>query len=417
MTAPTIDKLRAYLPCKHITSDGGALALCYVLSGSTAALIRSYDWSGATGAIGFFSPTTSTVALRGIFFHVRSNAISYQAELDENLPAVPQNTDTFYYFIGGANRSSTEAFALLVDDALPELFPAVSSGITGLVLKKASPMLGIGTLAIHYDSGAQTLAAKMGVGAYGTAVDASGNLSDVSLFIDADAGFVRVDCTAASLPVGDADDSWVLTQPKATFTPDIGGYETVLGKTRYRLEVVRNEDSLNNMVDLSVFTDKPAGSSTTVAAGGSLGSGAGTLDVDDASTWPTGGTWIYNSTRNNCRFMFSRSGNAGSFSAMPSGLRGFSYAGWAEGDSLEPMSDVDLGVDGPKYIEPYYVNPGSETTAPSGIGFTHHATLATARSIGTLRPSESCGIWRREVIVAGHTTRESISTDTNYNWS
>ena len=491
MTAPTIDKLRAYLPLKTLTADGQSLTVFTATGASTAAILYSATLNQAdatwNGALGFFKGDTLTAGLRGCFFHVRVSVAGYAIPA-ENLPVVPQAGDTFSLALGGNYRSSQEAFGLECDDALPELIEVAGANITGLVVKKASPMLGTGTLAIHYNSGAQTLTAKMGAGAYGTAVDASGNLSDVSLFIDADSGWVRVDCTAASLPVGDADDSWVLTQPKETFTPDIEGYEgETYGKVRYRLEVLTNTDPLTDMVDLEVYSDKPSGADTVIAAGQSLALVAANLVVSDATGWPLTGFWLYNSTKNDCRYVPSRSGNtlsvaaanpwmiahwgagttspvvgdvvtqsgkvayvvdvysssapftclfyrcSGQFSAgayantrgltfwlnavYSYGQRGLTAVAWEEGDTLQLMSDVDLLTEKPVAPATAFRTQATETVIGVGMQLFAHRPAGSPLALGTLRPGELVGVWRREWIPPEHVTRVGVSTDTAFNWS
>jgi len=62
-----------------------------------------------------------------------------------------------------------------------------------------------------------------------------------------------------------------------------------------------------------VYADKPDGDATTIAAGESLGTAAGSFDADDASGWPTRSFWVKNTTVNtglgDCRYVKYRSGN------------------------------------------------------------------------------------------------------------
>lgn len=349
MPAPTIDKLRAYLPLKTLTADGQALPTHTATASSTSVVLDATTLFQSdnywTGAVGWFKGDTTTAALRGVFFHVKTST-GNKITLAKNLPAVPATGDTFQVILGGNWRSTQEAFGLLVGGKLPELETVAGVNITGLTVRKASPMLGAVTLTVRYDFAADTLAAKIGAGAYGTPVSAAADLTDVPLFVESDAAWVRVSTVAASLPGATQTDTWSLTQPKGTFTPDYEGYETVDGgggKVRYRLEVVKNVDPLNTMVDPRVYSDKPSGAATTIAGGQSLGTGAGDVGVTDASTWPAAGFWVLNTTKNDCRYILSRSGNTLSAAAANDWVT----LGWSAGSGSSPQRGSTLTMANP----------------------------------------------------------------------
>jgi len=320
MATPTADKLRVYFPSKHLTADGDALPE-YTADGGTLdtivdAALTQVDgyWDGA---LGWFEGDTLTSDLQGQFFHVRSfDAATDTLELSRDLPAAPQAGDTFRLVLGGNWRSSHETFGMLVGGQLPELEPVSGVNITGLTIKKASALLAEGTLTVQYTHSLQILRIKMDAQDLGVGLDVSTSVTDGIIFAADGQAFIQVDVVAGSLPGADRVDTWTLAYPERTLTPDYEGYETkndVGGKTRYRLECVKNVDSVDPMVDLTVYTGKPAGMGTAVASGHSLGPGAGSFDVDDASDWPTKGFWIRNKTVNagagDCRYVNYRSGN------------------------------------------------------------------------------------------------------------
>lgn len=317
MATPTTDKLRIYFASKYLVADGGAITQYTADAGGSvstivdAALTQAADyWNGA---IGWFDGDTSTAALRGIFFHVEDfDAGTDTLTLSRDLPAAVAAGDTYHLVLGGNYRGATECFGLAVDGDLPELETVSGTNITGLTFKKASLGLGAGTLSLFYDQSEDLLFAKMGAEDYGVGLDVSGDVTDGIVFCSDGQKYVQVDVTNGSLPVGDETDTFTLTIPDNTFTPDYEGYETggdSVGKTRYRLEVVKNEDGASAMVGLAVYSETPAGTASAVAAGESLTTAEGDFDGDDLSDWPEQRFWIYNADEDDCRFAKYRSGN------------------------------------------------------------------------------------------------------------
>ena len=100
------------------------------------------------------------------------------------------------------------------------------------------------------------------------------------------------------------------------------------------------------------------------------------------------------------------------------GLRGLTAQTWVAGNTLQVMSEVDLGLEAPTGGgSDTYQDPALETDHPSGIVFVRADTLADALSIGTLTTGEQHGIWRRETIIQGAQSRSGINPSTNYNYS
>jgi hypothetical protein len=321
MPTPTADRLRVYFPSKNLAADGDALSQLVADAGGSlttivdAALTQADDyWNGA---IGWFDGNTPTAALQGQFFHVKDfDAATDKLTLSKELPAVPAAGDTYRLALGGNWRSAQETFGMLVGGVLPELKTVSGVNITGLTIKKASALLGAGTLTVFYRRSQQMLYIKMGAQAFGVGLDTSVNITNGIVFAADGQAWLQVDVNAASLPTSDRTDTWTLAYPDRTLTPDFEGYETkndVGGKTRYRLECVKNTDPADTMVDLSVYTGKPSGTQSTIAPGQSLDLTAGAFDVSDATGWPTKSFWIRNKTVNSgagdCRYVNYRSGN------------------------------------------------------------------------------------------------------------
>jgi len=315
MGTPTADKLRWFYPSKYLASDGGTITQQTVDSGTVntivdAALTESDDYW--RGAIGWFDGDTTTVALRGQRFYVKTFTASTDTILlSQNLPATPVAGDTYRLVIGGNYRGDIELFGLSLNGSLPELISTTGANITGLTITKASPNLDIGTMTVLYDSTAEVLSIKIDAGDYGEGLDVSGDVTD-GIILDSDVeGWIQVDVVSASLPVSNQTDAFIVAKPERTLTPDLWGYEA--NSTRYRLVVVKNTDAADSMVGLEAYTEKPAGTATTISSGG-LTTAEGSFVSTDASDWVSRGFWVKNTTVNggggDCRYIKYRSGNS-----------------------------------------------------------------------------------------------------------
>jgi len=250
-------------------------------------------------------------------------------------------------------------------------------------------------------------------------ISRSGDITGGVIFAENAQSYLRINVVAASLPVSDATEIVTLTCPEAVFTPDFEGYETADGtggKARYRLEVLRNEDPIDTMVDLSVYTAKPAGATTTITSSLSLTPTAGEFTIDNPANWPTNSFWVKNSTRNDCRYIKYRSGTTLYTIDAGTGLRGFTAVNWEQGDNVEVLADVDIAVETPDGSG-VFSSPVDETTPPAGLTFSDKASVNDSIYIGDLAPGEMVGVWRRETIVDNHRARKQIRTDTIALWS
>ena len=424
MATPTADKLRAYFPSKYVAADGNALTEQTADAGGSvttivdSALVEADDyWNGA---VGWFEGDTTTAALRSARFHVKDFTASTDTlTLYQDLPGIPVAGDTYRLALGGSYRSSMELRGMNVGGNLPEEKTITGTNITGLTVKKASANLGTGTLTVFYDKSADELFIKMD-GSYGVALDVSGNLSDAIVFTDDGESWLQVTTVAASLPAADQTDTWTLSYPERTFTPDFEGYESTNGNTRYRLEVIKNTGT-DQMVDLKVYSSVPSGAATTIASGESLTTAVGNFDVVSASGWPTKSFWVENTTANDCRYVYYRSGNTLYCAAgvtYPGRTRGYTSTSWAATNAIRLMPDVDLGLDAPAIYPAtgQFENPSTENTSPVGVTFDNYRSSAPL-TIGNLAAGAIYGVWRSEVIIIGHHARSNVDMDSHYLWS
>ena len=423
MATPTADKLKTYFPSRYIAADGNALTQYTIDSAAArtitdAALTESDDyWNGA---IGWFDGDTLTPQLQGCFFHVRSfDSSTDTLTLSRDLPAIPQAGDTFRLVIGGNRRSSQETFGLMAAGYQPELQPVTLANVTGVTITKASGLLGEDDITLHYDATLNELYLKKAGEEYGVGLDVSGDITGGVIFAENAQSYLRVNITAANLPVSDATEIVTLTCPEAVFTPDFEGYETADGagpKVRYRLEILRNDDPADTMVDLSIYTAKPTGAATTITSSLTLTPSAGKFDVADASNWPTNSFWVKNTTRDDCRYIKYRSGMTLYTTDAATGLRGFTAVNWEQSDNVEVLADVDIAVETPDGSG-VFSSPVDEITPPASLTFADKASVNDSIYIGDLAPDEMIGVWRRETIVDNHRARKQIRTDTIALWS
>ena len=420
MATPNSSKGRFYFPLKTLGSDGAALTeVTSTAAGTTKTVIASSLTQADAfweGAIGWFDNDTTTTALRGIFFHVKSFVASSDTlTLAAGLPAAPANGDTFRLVLGGNYRSDTEGYFMTLDGDSPELTSVTGTNITGLTITKAAAKLGTGTLSVFYDQTADTLQIKMDSGIYGALLDVSGDVTDGIVFLEDDQGYIQVDVTNASLPGSSQTDTFTVAYPSQTFVPNYQGYETTTGKTRYRLCVFRNEDSVDAMTDPEVWCGVQGGDATTVDTGETIGITAGSADLADASTHPSGNYWLYNSDDDDLRYISARTGNTVSWLDATGGLRGLTATSWSAGANVEVYPDFDMGLDAPSTDQ--FENPVDETTAPSGVTFSAPSTVDSALSLGaTLAASGIYGIWYRETIMPNHKPGTNMVFDLHARW-
>ena len=317
---PTPDLLGLYYASRDLPSAGANSPDRVVGTGATQMIIPLTNvteptgfWNGATG---YFCGSGTSAALRGVPFHVRSwNDTNKTLTLAAPVPIAPVAGDTLKLFKGGKYASSQEILSMKVSGKQPETESVSGPNVTGITIKKASALLGEGTLTVYYVSTTKALSIRMGTGNYGPETFLTGDATNVVVYNSDLSGFILVDVAFASLrPSSSYTDTYTLTFPKGNFIPNYEGYETNdgIGRTRYHLAVLKNKatNPLDAMAALSVWTGKPAGSNSTCSGANSPSyTATTTISVANASSWPTRGFWIRNKTRNDLRYIDYRSGN------------------------------------------------------------------------------------------------------------
>lgn len=338
MATPLAEKIKSYFPSRVSTADGQALTAFVATAGlSTMKISDSVNTQADgffNGAIGWFLETTTTVALRGQFFHVKTHA-SNEFNLSKPLPASPVVGDTFRVVIGGKYRTSQQLFGLLWNGKFPEL--VVPTTITGVSVKKVSPLIGANTLSLKYTSGVKELSISINGTDFGVVEAFTINRTDVALYLPNSDGFIIVDVVTASLPASTGTTTYTITVPNNPLTPDYEGYESendFKGKTRFRLEVFKNE-SADTLLDGRAYINNPTNTSTTKSSG-TVTTAESTMVVGSATNLPASSFWIKNVTLNDIRYCDYRSGTTLHLPAVKWGTFGFNNGSLAfvEGDTI-----------------------------------------------------------------------------------
>lgn len=335
---PTPDKLGLYYPSKDLTEPGGTIPERSVSDGSTSMAIRTDSVTQTTsywdGALGFFYGSATQQALRGQMFHVRKWVREEgRLYITSPLPVVPVNTDKFRIFAGGKYASSLEVFAMSVNDKQPEIDDTVTgTNVTGVTIKKASGMLGEGTLSIQFNATTKGIAIRMGSGLYGPEETLTQNAT-VAVYNSDFSGFVLLDVVFSALKTsGTHTDTHTLGISKNVLIPNYEGYETNTGKLvqRYHLLALRNksEASFDAMTALSLWTVKPE--YPTAAATGSMSNtlygqpGSVSMNTNVAN-WPSRGFWVHNTSTKTAYFVTYRNGQTLYFAPRSDGFFLFSF--------------------------------------------------------------------------------------------
>jgi hypothetical protein len=141
-------------------------------------------------------------------------------------------------------------------------------------------------------------------------------VSDGVVFAADEQAYIQIDVTNGSLPGTDQTDVLTITYPDQTLTPDYEGFETATGKKiRYRAEVCKNTDAADTMISAGVYLARYTDTATAIATGESLTTSEDDCSMDDLSAFPSKSAFIYNVTKNDCRYMKYRSGSHAYFAA------------------------------------------------------------------------------------------------------
>ncbi len=320
MAIPTPDLLGLFYASRDLASSGATPPDRIVGAGATQMIIPLTNVTDAdgywNGAMGYFCGSGTSATLRGVTFHVRKwDSSTKKITICAPLPIAPVAGDTLKLFKGGKFTSNQEILSMKVSGKQPEVENVSGPNVTGITIKKASALLGEGTLSVYCVASTKAITIRMGSGSYGPETFLTGDATNVAVYNNDLSGFILIDVAYSQLRIsGNYTDTFTLTFPKGNLIPNMEGHETNdgVGRTRYHLAVLKNKASnpLDAMAALSIWTGKPVGVSTTCSAMVYPSyTAATTIGVYNATGWPTRGFWIRNKTKNDLRYIDYRSGN------------------------------------------------------------------------------------------------------------
>ena len=212
---PTPDYLGLFYPSKELATPNANLPDRVVGPGSSMLNIVTTSLTEATdfwnGAVGFFCGQ-STASLRGLPFHVRKwNKDTNTLQITSPLPVVPVAGDMFKIFVGGKTASSQEVLAMKVSGKQPEVDPVTGPNVTGITIKKASAMLGEGTLTVNYTFSGRLLKIRMDSGDYGPDTILTGDVQNLAVYNKDLAGYILIDVNFVTLrPSSSYSDTYTI---------------------------------------------------------------------------------------------------------------------------------------------------------------------------------------------------------------
>ena len=337
----------------------------------------------------------------GLYSTVRDfDAATDTLTFDQDLPAAVVNTDKFTLFLNGKYMS---------DQRIPGMTAAAPVNCTGVSITYAGMInaAGTGTLKFYYHGGggAQTMSwtppggtegAEVLVGALalaGTAELLAGGATD-----ELTSQCLLITRTAAALPVSDKSDAILISLPENIFLAPIIGAEVEAGVTFYRPIGLKNT-AASKLYAVAAYCPQPFAGAVATVLTDNLALGAGTLKAANLASWGSHG-WVINTTKNDIRYFYSRSGNQALVLSAGAGLRGFTAVAWDNGDAIEPFPWQDIGLDAPG-AGSIFEDPADAWTAPAGVVFSAPRTAATGLAIGDLAAAAVYCVWERFVVPAG----------------
>jgi hypothetical protein len=96
------------------------------------------------------------------------------------------------------------------------------------------------------------------------------------------------------------------------------------------------------------------------------------------------------------------------------GYRGKTAQTWSYTDTIEPISDIDIGINLPS--NGFFKDPPNENIAPEGIAFGLYPAQEECYTVDYLSGGSRVGIWLRQTIVDGTQARENLIGDLNFCW-
>ena len=332
---------------------------------------------------------------------------------DSDLPNVVVNTDKFTLLTGGKWLTNTRIPGLIVNNYVYN-----PTNLTGVTVDYCAMLNGAGngTIAFTASNGQASWTPPGGVAGPGVAITgvSAAILIGGGVSVEEKSKFLSLTVTGASLPVINTTDTLALTIPKGVHVNPFTGSETLNGITIYRPVGIINTNATDTIYNVRAYAPNPftGAAQSTVKSGTSIGVGADTLQVTNATNWPVHG-WIAKVDTSgvvlDCRYCYDKTGNNYTVMSPAGGMRGYSAVVWNSLDNIVPMPWQDIGLDAPSTSQ--FEDPASEQTPPAGITFSAPMSVDNALFANDLAPSAIYCIWERFVIPANMRPASNLIAD------
>lgn len=310
---------------------------------------------------------------------------------DDDLPNAVSNGDTFTLFQGGKHSSNQR---------VPGMQTPALANVTGFDIAYVAHLNGEGTGTIRYYDASTSLTWQPPDGIEGVPVDISGLTlgqkvlltSGAPISSDARSQFVQLTRNSDPLPGGDVADDLSLDLVPLSFLARVTGDEVSSGFTFYRPVSIRNT-SAGTAFGLHVYAATPFPGSVPSTLSVALGTGSGALEAVSLSNWGASG-FVHNTTKNDVRYFYKRSGNTAVILDPAGGLRGKTAVNWDIGDEIQSYPWFDIGLDAPGSAS-IFEDPANEQTAPAGVTFSCPQNVSESLPLGDLAAGGVYCIWLR----------------------
>jgi len=402
-----IHDLQWFISHKPLVADGGTPTTYTADSGTVRTVVDAALTEAASywkGALIYWV----TGGNAGLWSTVEDfNAGTDTLTLDEDLPVAVQAADTYMLLLPQGNFRSDQQIVSLLATA-----PVNCTGMTISAVGGENGM-GNGTLNFYIHAGAGTRSASWTApgDSEGAEVVIGGGNGTYALISDDGSSWIKVAVVIASLPVGNANDTITLTQPRHRVFGPIRGAENTAGIVLYGLLVSWNSNAATALNRLLIFLKTgewinsigvtQTATDAAVAVAGYAASGAITLPTKGASTWPPRGHVLNVTTAEVMEFR-RRNGDNLIVAATGRGIRGTGAVAGLEDQVLKLLPPIDIGLDAPGALE-VYLSIANEETAPAGVTFYHpiSSTDANVLDVGDLAAEKGYGIWLRYTVTPG----------------
>lgn len=303
--------LQLYYPSVELPLYGDSLP-SHAVVGDSSNTVNQFVWDGGIAgldpvyAVGWFAVDTTTPALRGYFFAVRSSDGTTLTTVCP-LPVVPADGDTFYIAVGMKFRSSHGVPLLKTNAYSPAVQPLQLQKITGVTITDASSE---DDLYLKYDDALGVLQLTTDGTSWGDSpaidLDVSGSVDIVGGFVQAPTGeWVVVNVTVASLPSVATEEQVLITPTTGTLLPELWLDE--VDAVVHHFATLRNGGESGDTADITLKCPHSFGA-TTLAS--DYTDGEETIALDDASGLPSRDFWLYLSNSDaDLRYVIKRAEN------------------------------------------------------------------------------------------------------------